>query len=382
MQLTEQWLTDRYGLLEEARPPAAVPAEAALAYGIFEEYASARGLKGRHDLLSYHQTEITDPFAQFDEIETTVNHLYRDPHPALAGKSYGAGFAEVLLQEGALGKRSRVLEVGCGTGLFGREFLRRIRQAAPELYRGLHYTFFDASPALSRFQRETNREHEAVVAFQTGDASAGGFPKAEYDLVISNEMIADLPVVKLTKGGPPAPGPEADAWALSRRLSLAFEDAPPQFILNVGALGFLEGISQTLRPGGRAFIVEYGSPHGYSVARPVTNHLEHSIHFGHLLRASTTLGLEAMLREVPEFLGFLGDLEVLDESCRLALFSHLLPFLGLEAELSRVYTPDLLLERLPGVCPRVRNLTYVPLRTQGGIAYPAGFFVLRLLKGS
>ncbi|MFH1488897.1 MAG: SAM-dependent methyltransferase, partial [Pseudomonadota bacterium] len=358
--LVEGWLEPKGAAaipVEELHPMAS---HEALALSVFREYASAKNLQGGHDLASYHQKEIQDPFLQFDEIETTVSHLYRDPHPALENKSYGGKFAHTLLKEKALAGGRRILEIGCGTGFFGREFLREIQRADPSLYGSLTYTFFDLSPVLSDSQRTLNREHETVVAFQTGNAYSDSLPERAFDLVICNEMIADLPVVKIKKDEEVEDGFESGARELGRRLGLDFSDAPPEFILNSGALQLLVTLSRTLKPGGRAFIVEYGSPHGYPVAYRITNHVEYSIHFGHLLTAARNLGMDADLTGLDAFLRFQGDVEVLDSPSHGALFHHLLPFLGIEADSSRVYTRDELAAALPRIIRKAAPLPFVP----------------------
>jgi len=376
----EKWLTPEFCILEEVEEHKPPDAHVKLAYSIFQEYRSAKELEGRHDLASYHRTEINNPARQFEEVEMTVSHLYREPHPALQEKSYGARFARVLMEDGSVGKGFRILELGCGTGIFGRDFLREVKNAAPGVYKSLSYTFFDISRVLAKSQEEKNKEHVEIVSFQTGDACTHTFPENAYDLIITNEMIADLPVVKLTKKGRPRNGPATDGRDMGKRLGLDFSDAPPQFLLNLGALRLLTAISQTLRPGGKAYIVEYGSPFGYPEARHVTNHIEYSIHFGHMLTAAENLGLEVKLRGLHEFLGFLGDVEVLDDLTHSAVFGHLLPFLGIMGESSRVYTRDMLLKALPEVARKVKNLAFVPLNSLGGITYPNGFYALRLAK--
>jgi SAM-dependent methyltransferase len=380
MTVVDRWLSPEFPILEESKDPRPLKDYEQLALAVFQEYRSAKDLEGYHDLSTYHQEKIQNPFRQFDKIETTVNHLYREGHPALGDKSYGARFAQMLVHEGSLPKGAYILEVGCGTGLFGRAFLSEARSTAPALYETLRYTFFDLSPTLMDSQREINKEHREVVSFIQGDASAHAFEQAAYDIVICNEMIADLPVIKLNRDRRKRRGPEGEAWNLLRRLRLDVADAPPQFVLNIGALLFLVNLSHTLRPNGMAYIVEYGSPYAYARGQLITDHMEYSVHFGHLLRGAHALGLEGTLNSLTEFLHFDPELRVLDSLCHSALFNYLLPFLNIEAEAGRVYTKSLLNECLPKVVPKVENLSFVPLRSLKGIAYPEGFYVLKLLN--
>ncbi len=376
----EQWLDPKTMVLEEVREQPPLQSHGDIALSIFREYQSAKAFEGDHDLSTYHRTQIRDPFRQFEEVEMTVSHLYREPHPALQGKSYGARFAEALIEGGALREGMRILEVGCGTGIFGREFLRAVKERSPGIYRGLKYTFFDLSPVLARSQKEMNREHEEIVSFRAGDAYTHPFEEEAYDCIIANEMIADLPVVKMNRDNPSNGEAEIEGWDWCQKLGLDVSDAPPEFVLNLGALKFIQRLSAALVPGGQAFIVEYGSPWSYPAAQIVTDHTEYSIHFGHLLTASERFGLEGTLAGLHGFLGFVGETRVLADLTHLSLFGHLLPFLGKEGEPSRVYTEGMLEEALGEICKKTRNVVFVPLQSLGGLAYPNGFYTLTLVK--
>ena len=376
----KQWLDPKYMLLEEVQEEPPLESHGDIALSIFREYQSAKAFEGDHDLAAYHQTEIKDPFRQFEEVEMTVSHLYREPHVALQGKSYGARFAQTLNEKGVLRDGMRILEVGCGTGIFGREFLRAVKETEPEIYRLLKYTFFDLSPVLAQSQKEINREHKKIVSFQAGDAYTHPFEEGAFDLIIANEMIADLPVVKMNRTNPSDGEAEIEAWEWGKKLGLDFTDATPEFVLNLGAIKFIERLSGTLAPAGRAFVVEYGSPWSYPVAQVVTNHTEYSIHFGHLLAASERFGLEGTLAGLHEFLGFSGETEVLADLTHLSLFGHLLPFLGEEGEPSHVYTRDMLSQALGEICEKTENVVFVPLHSLGGIVYPKGFYTLTLVN--
>ena len=47
-------------------------------------------------LAEYHVAGITDAHQQFDYRETTLSHLLRIPHPALAGRTYGQALVDAL----------------------------------------------------------------------------------------------------------------------------------------------------------------------------------------------------------------------------------------------------------------------------------------------
>ncbi len=377
-----RWLTPEFRLLEEIEEPSEVKDHEELALSVFREYSSARELTGGHDLAKYHMKGIKDALRQFEEVEMTVSHLFREPHPMLGGMSYGGRFARALLEDRALFAHAKVLEVGSGTGIFGRELLSEVQKAAPEVYRTLGYTFFDLSPVLAESQREINEVHRNIVSFDAGDVLNHPFPEEGYDLVIANEMIADLPVVKINRDREPDDPDARAGLELALKLGLILDDAPPEFIINTGVLKFLERLPHILKPSGRCYVVEYGSSWAYPAAQVVTDHVEYSIHFGHLESAARTLGLNPELFELVEFLGFRADVEVLSDLCHSALFGHLLPFLGVGGISSRVYTKEMLDETLARVAPKPENLEFVPAGKLGGIAFPSGFLALKLARGA
>ena len=102
-------------------------------------------------LTDYHQRTIADADAQFDHQETTLSHLLRVPHPALAGRTYGEALVDALIARDAVpAGRVRVLEIGAGLGYVARDAIARLRAAGREV----EYTIVELSPALAAAQRE------------------------------------------------------------------------------------------------------------------------------------------------------------------------------------------------------------------------------------
>jgi len=88
-------------------------------------------------LDSYHRQAIGDADVQFDHQETTLSHLLRIPHPALAALT--GGIAAEPKRRGPMARRSptparqtgspdgavRVLEIGAGLGYVARDVIAR-----------------------------------------------------------------------------------------------------------------------------------------------------------------------------------------------------------------------------------------------------------------
>lgn len=211
---------------KEARAPAAVIAPA--------------------ELARYHDA-IDDPERQFDEIETTLSHLFREPHRALGGQRFGDRLAAFLVEQGVPERSARVVEVGGGLGFLGAALRERLSPAS--------YLVVDRSPALAAAQRR--RGLLSVV----GDARALPVADGGCDLVVSNEMAGDLP--------------------------------------EGGALPLVDECARVLAPGGVAWVSEFGHP---TLPPVISDHLDHderSIRFQDLRRRAAARGLDARLVPVP-----------------------------------------------------------------------------------
>lgn len=277
------------------------------------------GVAGGADTPSptdYYQHDIANAEAQFDHQETTLSHLFRVPHHALAGRTYGQALIDGLAGKGALPAAGttgpfRVLEIGGGLGYVARDVIGRLRE------RGLDvtYTIAELAPALEQAQRA--RLAGLPVTWRMGNVLDLELPAASFDLIISNEMVGDLPSIQLSRpdvgltvdgGGEVDP---AKLAALGRtgelvtQLKVHLDDAPEPFYLQTGALELVIDIAGWLAPGGTAIVTEFGGPMQWPRLSTQLDHPELSTHFGHLLTGARALGLDAEL----DFVMDLIDLE-------------------------------------------------------------------------
>jgi SAM-dependent methyltransferase len=293
---------------------------------------------------SYRRDRLS-PRERFDEVETTMSHLLRRPHPALGGRSYGGALFHALRERGYLQPAGAVLEVGAGAGFVSAAFARESGDA-------LRYTFVDLSRPLLAIQRKQVPRASAVRAdaerLPFRDASFGG-------LVLANEVIADLETTRDASGA----------------------------LVNSGALRFAAELHRVLAPGGAACLTEFGGdfrPSGVwlSGALGRGGHLEHSIHFGELESACRGLGFEVERLKVADLIG-------LDRSVRVASYHDLLRLRRLVRDLPvYAFTKEELEARHP-VLTRLFHLELPPIGspafphpgTQGGFA---GLFEALLLR--
>jgi SAM-dependent methyltransferase len=262
-------------------------------------------------IIDFHLHEIEDAGWEFDLIEPTVNHCFRFPHEALGGLDYGSRFCLATLRPEVVpllnsSSRLDVLEVGGGTGSFARSF---IKQAAHLNGTNINYHILDLSPALMENQRKTLSELLPESRHFQQNATEFDLPGRTFDLIISNEVIADFPVapVQRTNGTWQGEG----AYYMDR-YDLSDKDAPDTFVVNAGAFCFIERAWKHLKPGGTLIVSEYGSDQMYPRQSYHLNHEEYSIHFGHLAACATKVGFECRLLTLKQFLPLDDDVLVLN----------------------------------------------------------------------
>ena len=263
-------------------------------------------------ITDFHLSGIEDAAWEFDQIEPTVNHGFRFPHEALGGFNYGSRFCLATLTPEIVPSLNnsaalQVLEVGGGMGTFARAFLQ---QAADLNGTSINYHILDLSPALMASQRKILAELLPESRHFQQDATEFDLPDHTFDLIISNEVIADFPVASLQRGND-GKWQEDGAYYLDK-YDLSDKDAPDAFVVNAGVFRFIERAWKHLTPGGTLIVSEYGSEQHYPAASFNLNHDEFTIHFGHVVACATKIGFQCRLLTLKEFLGFDDNVLVLD----------------------------------------------------------------------
>ncbi|HET6974266.1 MAG TPA: class I SAM-dependent methyltransferase [Pyrinomonadaceae bacterium] len=263
-------------------------------------------------ITDFHLSGIEDAAWEFDQIEPTVNHGFRFPHEALGGLNYGSRFCLATLRTEVVpllnnSNALEVLEVGGGMGTFARAFLQ---QAASVNGTSINYHILDLSPALMASQRKILAELLPESRHFQQDATEFDLPDHTFDLIISNEVIADFPVASLQRSNDGTWQGEG-AYYLDK-YNLTDKDAPDSFVVNAGVFRFLERAWKHLTPGGTLILSEYGSEQHYPAASFNLNHDEFTIHFGHVVACAAKVGFQCRLLTLKEFLNFDTDVLVLD----------------------------------------------------------------------
>ena len=259
-------------------------------------------------IIDFHLHDIDDAAWEFDQIEPTVNHSFRFPHEALGGLDYGSRFCVSTLKPEVVpllnsSPRLEVLEVGGGTGSFASAF---IKQASGNV----NYHILDLSPALMKNQRKLLAEVLPESRHFHQDATEFDLPGRTFDLIISNEVIADFPVARVERN--PAGGWRGEGAYYVEKYDLKTDDAPDSFMVNAGVFRFLERGWKHLTPGGTLIVTEYGALQRYPAASFNLNHDEYTIHFGHVAACARQIGFQCHLLTLKDFLGLDDSVLVLN----------------------------------------------------------------------
>ena len=262
-------------------------------------------------IIDFHLYGIEDAGWEFDLVEPTVNHCFRFPHEALGELDYGSRFCLSTLQPEVVpllnhSRQLEVLEVGGGTGSFARAF---ITQASSLNATSINYHILDLSPALMQNQRKILSDLLPESRHFHQNATEFDIPGHTFDLIVSNEVIADFPVAPVERNGGKLQG---DGAYYMEKYDLSDKDAPDSFVVNSGVFRFIERAWKHLTPGGTLIVSEYGSEHRYPVASFHLNHDEFTIHFGHVTQCATRVGFQCRLLTLKDFLGLDDEVPVLN----------------------------------------------------------------------
>jgi phospholipid N-methyltransferase len=307
-------------------------------------------------IIDFHLHDIEDAAWEFDQIEPTVNHSFRFPHEALGGLDYGSRFCVSTLTPEVVPSlshlsRLEVLEVGGGTGGFASSF---IRQAAKSI--DVDYHILDLSPALMTNQRKVLAELLPESKHFHQDATEFDLPGRTFDLIVSNEVIADFPVAPVERSA--SGGRQGEGVQYVEKYELPVHDAPDSFVVNAGAFRFIERAWKHLTPGGTLIVSEYGFVDRYPLASFNLNHDEYMIHFGHLAACAAKVGFECRLVTLKEFLNVDDEVLVLNgREEHILCLNHVLKHYGPELPYAVISKSDFT-QRCEGIVEQTGLIGY------------------------
>jgi SAM-dependent methyltransferase len=225
---------------------------------------------------AHHRLDRLPARRRFDDVECTVSHLLRLPHPALRGRRYGEALLQGIAARGI--SAATVLEIGGGAGHIAESAWRG--DAGP--FTQARWISLDLSPALLAAQRrrvlEPSQPRGPHTRWSGIRADAVQLPFEKFSgLVLANEMIADLP-------------------------------------RSTGPIALVRELARVLTKGSAAVLTEFGGDFD-SGPLDLGGHVEWSIDFRELRKAATP---DFEVRELP-----LHELIGADLSVRCASYTDL-----------------------------------------------------------
>lgn len=246
-------------------------------------------------------SNIEDAEEQFEVIETTISYLMREDTGVLKAGKYGSEFAKKTLERIDTLEKYEVLEVGGGLGDFANSFIEYFKVNGIKL----NYSIVDISPTLIQEQAKKCKEYSGIMTHFLESAEELVLDKKQFDIIISNEVIADLTNNKiydsqgninngLTKG-------IIEEFGLH---TLVGNDS----YLNIGAINFISKIDMHLKKNGIAILTEFTETDGSSqITNCITDHSEVSINFELLKHVAEAKGFVAKIVNLNDFLDFSPD---------------------------------------------------------------------------
>lgn len=284
---------------------------------IREGWSGQAGFEGEDHLQDFHVHDLKDSAGDdghFDLIETTVSHLFREPSEALNGLTYGRLLMQKLRRLGWFNPKPHIIvEVGGGLGYVARELGKELLPFEKE---SIRYCSIDITKPFLQLQIMRAKAGGWPCTGTQANAESLPFKDNSVDLVIDNENMADMTPVKLTKQellsgtGATPQHQEALDWIRRVRLPL-LNDLPSEVIFNLGPFRFVAELWRVLKPGGRAFLTEFGIEEGWPAPVKLPGHTEYEVQYSHLRQAVRWLGFHEQFLPLPQFLAMKPDMKVL-----------------------------------------------------------------------
>ncbi|MDX9720982.1 MAG: hypothetical protein RBU37_09545 [Myxococcota bacterium] len=272
------------------------------------------------------RSEPIDPaILEADRLENRLSYLFREPHPALGGQSYGARVLDKLDELGAISSAPRILDLSADTGHLARTLIEQLAVKHPEQHAKLHYVLVAPDESIAQRQRETIEglplEHVVCDFGKVSEHVEGPF-----DLILCNEALGSLETLSVRRvtrtvedeqdvddddveEQSPSKAKETfigegSSVAAIFKYGLSLDDSPDDFLLTVGAFEVLSQIKKLLSGQGQALLIEFGELYRYPQRTNEEGGFAFSQHFGLLQQVAKRLGFQTQFAYLMDELDF------------------------------------------------------------------------------
>lgn len=265
----------------------------------------------------YHRATITDAFETFENVETTVSHIFRKRHSFLRNRSFGEAFFHAVRKHCRMNHCRNAVEIGGGRGDFARDFIRTWTKT--DTGGAKSYTILDLSGTLLRSQKAIIARSQAEGRFVQADVEHLPLRTGSFNgLVIANEMIADLDAWEIVRRadehGPRRIGPRHCVGKRSAHFSL---ELVRQYIRRYGGGPFLqfrsaifpfglaqllEELSRVVREGSTIVMTEYVDLDGGGSVIKLRKHSECKLSLALVCHLARQIGFGVRTMSLIDFL--------------------------------------------------------------------------------
>ena len=223
----------------------------------------------------YHQEGLTDALTNFDMHETTCSHNLRESNVFLNGKNYGQVIYRKLAQKHGR-PFSNIIEIGAGTGDLALNFIKEWNFRERENSKK-KYSILDLSPVLISEQKKRLSKSPISINWKEFDISEikeKGLRK-KADIIISNEVIADLDIIVLNQRNVKKFLPKVNKEIANLILNYLEHDS--EIFFPIGFLNMLQNLKAMSNKDTSIFISEYFSRAGGGGFYKLFGHTEFSL---------------------------------------------------------------------------------------------------------
>lgn len=239
----------------------------------------------------YKEIKSKNEKIQFDEIETTLSYMLRNRNTILNNETYGERFIKSIIEYMDKSFNIDILEVGGGLADFADSVISFMNSENINC----SYTICDISENLLNYQRQRLKaKYNNKLYFYNDSAENLNIKDKLYDVIISNEVIADLRSINIKL---PI---TSDCCKLINKYNI--HNVKGNYI-NIGAIKFIEKIYPLLKKNGIAVITEYTDYENASyISNLMSDHKEVSINFSILKDVAEHIGFETEILNLRDFL--------------------------------------------------------------------------------